>query len=219
MRIQNNHVGTGLVAILSLFALVGCPDAGTVPTNDAAESTTDGSSTAEATPDNSGETTQSASTEVSLESLNPQDYQSLLAEHQGKVVVIDFWATWCGPCLREFPNVAEQYELYHDKGFEVVGISVDDDREALLKFLESRDIPWTTLHGATPETLGWNHPAAIRYGVMAIPTVILVDQEGIVVSLQARGKFLGMHLKKLLGPPRVEPVEAERPVDVAGVGE
>lgn len=117
--------------------------------------------------------------------------------YQGKVVLVDYWATWCGPCIAELPNVLEQYKLYHDKGFEVVGISLDSDREKLTKFVEDRAIPWTQLF---EDGAGWEHSMANYYGVMSIPTVILVDQKGTVVSMSARGEELGKQLEKLLGP-------------------
>ncbi|HWB09360.1 MAG TPA: redoxin family protein [Pirellulales bacterium] len=112
------------------------------------------------------------------------------ASYRGKVVLIDFWATWCGPCVAELPNVRELYDKYHERGFDVVGISLDGDREALDKFLSEKGIPWTTLHQA-----GGQHPAAAFYGVSAIPTVLLVDRDGKVVSIRARGE----ELKRLLG--------------------
>ncbi len=118
------------------------------------------------------------------------------AKYRGKVVLVDFWATWCGPCRQELPNVKKNYELYHDKGFEVVGISLDNDRSALEKFLETEQNPWITLYDGP-----WNDNAvATYYGVMGIPTVILVDKEGKVVSTHARGPELGKQLAALLGP-------------------
>jgi len=156
---------------------------------------------------------------IDIEGVTVNDEAFDLQSYRGKVVLIDYWATWCGPCIRELPNLTEHYEQYHDQGFEVVGISLDDDREALDKFLEKREIPWTTLHGTSTETIGWDHPMALRYGVMSIPTVILVDQEGKVVSLRARGAFLGPLLRRLLGPPRGEPVEAQKPLNLAVAGD
>ncbi|MFV1964210.1 MAG: TlpA family protein disulfide reductase [Pirellulaceae bacterium] len=125
----------------------------------------------------------------------------------GKVVLVDFWATWCGPCIAELPNVKKAYDLYHEKGFDVVGISLDTDRQRLEKFLEERELPWVCLY---EEGAGWNHPMANYYGVMGIPTVILVDQKGKVVSLQARGPALTRELERLLGPAK-EPAAADEP--------
>lgn len=119
--------------------------------------------------------------------------------YRGKVVLVDFWATWCGPCIKELPNVLANYKKYHSKGFEVVGISLDEDEDQLKEFLKERSIPWTTLFGKDEGTRGWEHPMAVKYGVMGIPTVILVGKDGKVVNLEARGEKLGELLEQLLG--------------------
>ena len=126
--------------------------------------------------------------------LNGQPFdQSTLA---GKIVLVDFWATWCGPCIAEIPNVLEQYQKYHSKGFEVVGISLDQERDALEKFVTERKIPWPILFEPS-EGSGWQHPLASYYGISGIPTVILIGKDGNVVSLNARGERLGELLDEL----------------------
>lgn len=126
--------------------------------------------------------------------LNKQPFdQKTLA---GKVVLVDFWATWCGPCVAEIPNVLEQYEKYHDKGFEVVGISLDQDRQALEKFITDQKVPWPILFEES-EGDGWQHPLATYYGISGIPTVILIGRDGNVITLNARGERLGEELAKL----------------------
>lgn len=124
-------------------------------------------------------------------------------KYRGKVVLIDFWATWCGLCVAEQPHVMELYQQYREKGFEVVGVSLDDDKAAVERFVQQNSIEWPTVLGPTEQASGWNHPMVVRYGIHALPQAILVDQEGKVVHLNARGKALEQKLAEMLGAPVV----------------
>lgn len=120
--------------------------------------------------------------------------------YRGKVVLVDFWASWCGPCLAELPNMKRCLELYGDKGFAIVGINMDSSMEAFEKCVTDREISWVNVMGEMPDKLSWNHPLAVYYGIDGIPAAILVDKEGKVVSLRARGSELLRRLEELLGP-------------------
>ncbi len=128
------------------------------------------------------------------ENLDGSDFD--FSKYKGKVVLVDFWATWCGPCLEELPNIRSNYDAYKAKGFEVVGINLDQDRQALSNFLTSQSPPWVTIRG---------NEMAKKCGVEAIPFVILLDQNGVVLDLHVRGQVLGEKLKELLGPPAAAP--------------
>jgi peroxiredoxin len=97
------------------------------------------------------------------------------------------------------PNVKETYDKFHDRGFEVVGISLDEQVDALTKFIDEKQIPWPILFDGGEETSGWNHPLAKKYGVTAIPMAVLINREGKVVTLSARGEKLGELVAELLG--------------------
>jgi thiol-disulfide isomerase/thioredoxin len=135
---------------------------------------------------------------------NPMEITGTLLDGQpfnqaalaGKVVLVDFWATWCGPCVAEVPNMLEQYEKYHAQGFEVVGVSLDEDRDAVVQFVKEKKIPWPILHERA-EGAGWQHPLATFYGITGIPQMILIGRDGKVITLNARGRALEEQLTKL----------------------
>jgi thiol-disulfide isomerase/thioredoxin len=121
--------------------------------------------------------------------------------YRGKVVLVDFSATWCGPCRAEAPNVLNMYNAYKDKGFDVVAISLDQTPEAAQRYVEENGIQWSTLFPTKEEDRYWNHPLVRHYGVTGIPTAILLDKEGKAVHMNARGPYLQSELRRLLGEP------------------
>jgi thiol-disulfide isomerase/thioredoxin len=117
-----------------------------------------------------------------------------LAGYRGKVVLIDFWATWCPPCRAEMPNVVATYRKYHAPGFEVIGVSLDENRNTLVNFLPAHGMVWPQFFDGQ----GWDNKLAKKYGVHSIPTAYLLDRHGIIIGKELRGAELGEAVEKAL---------------------
>jgi thiol-disulfide isomerase/thioredoxin len=109
------------------------------------------------------------------------------------VVLVDFWATWCGPCVGEIPHVKETYEKLHSKGFEIVGISFDRNKQALQNFITEREIPWPQYFDGQQA----QNKFGVQYAIEEIPTMWLLDKKGILCDTHARNN-LEDRVEKLL---------------------
>lgn len=118
-----------------------------------------------------------------------------LSSFKGKVVLIDFWASWCGPCRRANPHVVKLYEKYKNQGFEVFGVSIDSKKNAWLKAIKHDNIQYTQVN----DNGGWNAATADAYGVDAIPATFLVNKNGIIEAVDLEGHALEEKIKTLLG--------------------
>jgi peroxiredoxin len=117
-----------------------------------------------------------------------------VANFKGKIVLIDFWATWCGPCVAELPNVIETYGKYHDKGFEVIGISLDQDQAKLTAFIKEKKMPWPQYFDGK----GWQNQLGQKYGINSIPATYLIGKDGNILAKNLRGEALASAVSKAL---------------------
>jgi peroxiredoxin len=127
-----------------------------------------------------------------LETLDGQKVSP--ADFKGRILIIDFWATWCQPCLRELPRMKATYEEQHAKGLEILGLSLDEDKDRLAAFVEKEKIPWKQVYlGEKSNELGK------LYGFEgAIPAVFLIDRAGMVRGMDLRGQVMKLQVAKLM---------------------
>lgn len=114
--------------------------------------------------------------------------------HQGNVLLIDFWASWCGPCRRANPEVVEIYNTYHDKGFEILGVSLDRDSADWVKAISDDQLTWEHIS----DLKYWNSEGAELYGVTSIPHTVLIDRDGIIIAKNLHGDELREKIEDLL---------------------
>ncbi|MBI1286664.1 MAG: redoxin domain-containing protein [Flavobacteriales bacterium] len=126
---------------------------------------------------------------------NPDGKEISLSSLRGKVVLVDFWASWCRPCRIENPNVVNAYEKFNHKGFEIYGVSLDKNKEAWVNAIQQDGLDWTNVS----DLGGWNSAGAATYGVNSIPGNFLLDEEGVIIARNLRGANLHAELQKLLG--------------------
>ena len=133
--------------------------------------------------------------ELTMKDMEDRDVQLSQWVGKGNYVLVDFWASWCGPCRNEMPNVVACYEKYHDKGFEVVGVSFDQKKDLWIKAVQQMGMRWPQMS----DLKGWKCAAAETYGVVSIPSNVLVDPKGKIIAMDLRGANLANKLKEIYG--------------------
>lgn len=130
-----------------------------------------------------------------IEASTPDGKTIKLSDFRGKVVMVDFWASWCRPCRMENPNVLKAYTKYHPKGFEILGVSLDDNKAKWEAAIQQDGLVWNHIS----DLRGWQAEPAQVYGVSSIPATVLVDREGKIIARNLRGPSLEQKLAEIFG--------------------
>ncbi|MFB6307576.1 MAG: TlpA family protein disulfide reductase, partial [Flavobacteriales bacterium] len=125
----------------------------------------------------------------------PSGDELALSSIKDKVVLIDFWASWCGPCRKANPHVVKLYNKYKDKGFEIFGVSLDKNKRKWVQAIKQDGLKWKHVS----DLKGWQSKAAAKYGVSSIPYTVLIDKEGKIIAKKLRGKDLEKKLEEIFG--------------------
>lgn len=133
-------------------------------------------------------------TDIELADVNGQSHKLSEYVGKGKYVLIDFWASWCGPCRRSMPEVKKVYDAYKDRGFEIVGLSFDNDKEAWTGAIKKLELPWIHLS----DLKGWESVAGRTYGINAIPATLLIGPDGKIIASGLSAEQVGEKLKELI---------------------
>lgn len=131
---------------------------------------------------------------INFAQANPDGKMIHLTDFKGKYVLVDFWASWCGPCRGENPNVVAAYNKYKDKGFTVFGVSLDQNKDKWLQAIKVDNLTWTHVS----DLKGWGNEAAKLYGISSIPQNLLIDKEGKIVAKNLRGPDLEAKLEEII---------------------
>lgn len=129
-----------------------------------------------------------------FESLTPDNKRVKLSDFQGKYTLVDFWASWCVPCRQENPNIVKQYQAYKDKGFTILGVSLDDNPGSWMRAIQDDGLEWTQVS----DLQQWGSEVVGLYRIQAIPASYLLDPKGIIIAKNLRGPELAAFLKKTL---------------------
>jgi peroxiredoxin len=126
--------------------------------------------------------------------MDDQEGNSIALERfRGSYLLVDFWASWCGPCRGENPNVVAAYKKYYDKGFNILGVSFDENKDKWLKAVEDDELTWAHVS----DLKGWENAAGKIYGVRSIPHSVLIDKEGVIIAKDLRGEELHKKLEEI----------------------